>query len=177
MRNCDGCVACCNGTLSAMIGDHEVYRGSPCPHISCEKLNCSIYNDRPEVCKQFRCLWLIQDDIPEWMKPSNSGILLIYRPTPDPTADKGLLHAHVVEGSKATAAIVMSVVYYAYRNDWTLKFIFDGRQPEFSYVNGIINFNHGYMELSHLTMEKMQEVHLKELEQHGKMYMKWSDSN
>lgn len=173
MKTCDGCVACCNGTLSAIIGDHKVHRGSPCHNICYDNNSCKIYDDRPEVCRKFRCLWLIQEDIPEWMKPSNSGILLIYRPTPDSSADSGLLHAHIVEGHKANAGIIMSVIYYAYRNNWTLKFIFDGRQPEYSYVNGVINFNHGYMELSHLTTEKMQETHLLELDKYSKEYTQW----
>jgi hypothetical protein len=41
---------------------------------------CTIYDDRPvEPCQSYRCIWLIDNEIPEWMKPEKSKVILTAR--------------------------------------------------------------------------------------------------
>ena len=76
MRTCDGCTACCSGALRLKVEDTEVWRGNPCKYI-CNS-GCSIYESdkKPEVCSRYQCLWLVEETLPEWMKPSNSGVII-----------------------------------------------------------------------------------------------------
>jgi hypothetical protein len=77
-RNCDGCTKCCEGFLPAVIYDKPMYQGRPC-HFKKSK-GCAIYKNRPkEPCKTYKCEWLKDVEIPEWLKPSESKILLTGR--------------------------------------------------------------------------------------------------
>ena len=68
-RNCDGCTVCCDGWLAGKANEHYFYPGQKCYHVSDN--GCTIYEDRPEIpCKTFKCGWLLDKEIPEWMKPS-----------------------------------------------------------------------------------------------------------
>lgn len=117
MKTCDGCVACCNGTLNITIEKEEVNRNHPCSKICLDKKNCSDYNNRPSVCSIFKCLWLTQDDIPEWLKPSNCGMLLLKR--------NGYLEIHSVNHMTLTADVFMIALHFAYMNKWPVKFYLD----------------------------------------------------
>jgi hypothetical protein len=75
-RKCDECTACCEGWLTANIHGHEMRPGVKCHFLG---KTCSIYPNRPEnPCKQFKCEWLADENngIPEWIKPSQSGIII-----------------------------------------------------------------------------------------------------
>lgn len=74
MRECNGCTACCEGWLSGEAHGHYFQPGRPC-HFKCEG-GCSIYEKRPEnPCKTFICEWLVNPELPEWMKPSVSKVI------------------------------------------------------------------------------------------------------
>lgn len=75
-RTCDGCTACCEGWLSGEVYGKKFCPGTPC-HFKGES-GCSIYEDRPEnPCKSFLCEWMENLDLPEWMKPSVSKIIIL----------------------------------------------------------------------------------------------------
>ena len=81
-RSCEGCTKCCSGTLSATIEIqsrstvHEMKPGTPCVFVQIGK-GCSVYDERPEEpCKTFRCQYLVDEMVPEEMKPSRSNIIL-----------------------------------------------------------------------------------------------------
>jgi hypothetical protein len=77
-RECGNCTACCEGWLEGFVYGKELKKGIPC-HFMCEN-GCSIYEDRPEnPCRSYQCEWLINFDIPEWMKPNRSGIIVTTR--------------------------------------------------------------------------------------------------
>lgn len=77
-RECDGCTACCQGWLAGSAYQQEFYPGTPCHFLSCT--GCKIYENRPESpCKSYACEWLINGDIPEWFKPSESNIIITRR--------------------------------------------------------------------------------------------------
>ena len=75
-RNCDGCTVCCDGWLAGKANEHYFYPGQKCHYVSDN--GCTIYEDRPEIpCKTFSCGWLLDKEIPEWMKPSNIQAVII----------------------------------------------------------------------------------------------------
>lgn len=81
-RSCEGCTKCCSGALSATIqiesrsAIHEMKPGTPCVFVQIGK-GCGVYDERPEVpCKTFRCQYLVDEEVPEEMKPSRSNIIL-----------------------------------------------------------------------------------------------------
>lgn len=77
-RFCNGCTACCEGWLWGSAHGHNFYPGRPC-HFMCES-GCSIYEDRPEKpCKTFKCMWLTNQIIPEWLKPNLSKVIVVER--------------------------------------------------------------------------------------------------
>ena len=77
-RDCEGCTKCCEGWLWSEAYGHKFWPGRPC-HFMCEK-GCSIYENRPvDPCKNFKCEWLTNSDIPEWMKPSVSNVIICKR--------------------------------------------------------------------------------------------------
>jgi hypothetical protein len=77
-RSCDGCTACCEGWLWGSAHGHNFFAGRPC-HFKCET-GCSIYENRPEdPCKVFTCAWLTNKDIPEWLKPNLSKVIVVER--------------------------------------------------------------------------------------------------
>jgi len=74
-RQCGNCTKCCEGWLEGTIYGKKMYPGKPC-HFK-KHNGCSIYNDRPdEPCKSFNCEWLMEKEIPEWMKPEYSNVIL-----------------------------------------------------------------------------------------------------
>ena len=77
-RSCDGCTKCCEGWLWSEAHGHKFWPGRPC-HFLGEK-KCSIYENRPvDPCVNFRCEWLDNENIPEWMKPNVSNVIIYKR--------------------------------------------------------------------------------------------------
>jgi hypothetical protein len=72
-RTCDGCTKCCEGWLTGEAHGHQFYRGRPCFFLN---KTCTIYEDRPPVCRNFKCRWLDEDIFPEWMKPDLVDVII-----------------------------------------------------------------------------------------------------
>jgi uncharacterized cysteine cluster protein YcgN (CxxCxxCC family) len=80
-RSCIGCTKCCDGWLSAVIDDEPMYPGRPCKYVEIGR-GCSNYKDRPvDPCVKFKCEWLTNHTIPEWMKPSVSNAIVTSKET------------------------------------------------------------------------------------------------
>lgn len=74
-RACDGCTICCDGWATGVAYDKRFYPGRKCHYVN--DSGCTIYEDRPEnPCKTFKCQWLTNYDIPAWMKPNRSDVLI-----------------------------------------------------------------------------------------------------
>lgn len=58
-----------------------MFPGKPCHFNTRSSENCcAIYEDRPQFCKDFRCLWLARAEVlPEWMRPDLSGAVMVLR--------------------------------------------------------------------------------------------------
>ena len=140
MKNCDGCIACCNGTLNIDVYGEQVNRVHACSRICHENKNCSDYSNRPAVCSNFKCLWLTQDDIPEWLKPSKSGMLMLYR--------KGYLEIHSVNGINLTADVFLVGIHFAYMNKWPIRFYIDNvLTPYQDMIGGMISLNNANLQM------------------------------
>ena len=131
MRTCDGCTACCDGTLN--IEELNVYWGSPCKNICDSK--CVIYEDRPKVCSNFRCRWLDDETLPEWIKPSNSGLLIKYN------QKSRILYLISVYQKTIEPSTLLYAFSYAYKNGLFIKCIFDNTRDYQDRVHAIFKFS------------------------------------
>jgi Fe-S-cluster containining protein len=69
-RSCGECNACCKPFKIPEINKH----GSDwCQHCVVGH-GCSIYKDRPQACRSFKCTWLAGDE-DETVRPDNLGVL------------------------------------------------------------------------------------------------------
>ena len=72
MKECGGCTMCCK-----IIGVSELDK-SPnewCKHCDIGE-GCSIYKDAPDVCHDFKCLWLVSEDMPDELRPDKTKVVL-----------------------------------------------------------------------------------------------------
>ncbi len=71
MRSCDGCVACC-----VLLGVPEIGKDQMtcCPKLDPVRPGCSIYETRPQPCRDFACLWL-QERLPSSARPKTCGVV------------------------------------------------------------------------------------------------------
>ena len=81
-RSCGDCTKCCEGSLWATVNVesrntvHELKLGSPCVFVELGK-GCGVYDERPHSpCRTFRCQYLLDEFVPEGMKPSISNIII-----------------------------------------------------------------------------------------------------
>jgi hypothetical protein len=107
-RQCGDCTVCCEGWLTGSAHGKPFYPGRPCHFIGAQ--SCSIYNDRPEMCVKFTCLWLEQPDVfPEWLKPNHSKVLAYKQKTPN-----GHLYYRIHEcGQKIDSKILNYLVQWS----------------------------------------------------------------
>ena len=76
-KSCGSCTLCCKVLgITALQKPH----GTWCKHCTPGK-GCGIYPERPEECRRFSCMWLLEPELgPEW-KPDRSKIVLNLAPT------------------------------------------------------------------------------------------------
>lgn len=75
-RECGTCTKCCEGWLEGKALGHKFYRGKPCHFIAIGE-GCSVYSKRPkDPCITYKCLWLKDETLPLWMKPSNINAIV-----------------------------------------------------------------------------------------------------
>jgi hypothetical protein len=73
MNKCGTCTTCCT---ICEIPELNKPAGQLCKHYS---NGCTIYDTRPEACKNFHCLYVLQN-IPEHYRPDNLGVMFEKRP-------------------------------------------------------------------------------------------------
>lgn len=123
-RSCDGCTACCEGWLSANIHGHDMYPGKPCHFVSLGK-GCTIYKDRPKnPCVGYQCAWIADEDnfLPEWLKPSESGIIITPRNWNVKGQKQQLTYWNVTEtGKEMSATILFWLITFAEQNNISME--------------------------------------------------------
>jgi hypothetical protein len=111
-RECGDCTACCEGWLSGVVNDREFYPGMPCHFKGCN--GCSIYEDRPESpCKTYSCEWLKNNNVPEWMKPSKSGVIITGKDWTHPDGSKQVF-LEILEMGKKIDSTVLNWLFRTY---------------------------------------------------------------
>ena len=70
MGECGECTACCTlfpiGPINKPLNTH-------CPN--CVGNGCSIYNNKPQTCTDFKCAYLEGKNIPKELRPDRCGII------------------------------------------------------------------------------------------------------
>jgi len=119
-RSCDGCTACCQGTLSGSAHGHDFYPGKPCFFVT-EK-GCGIYENRPaDPCKNFKCDWLEHDYLPMWFRPDLSKIIVTKRKIDDE------IWVSVAEaGQKMDSSVLSWMLIWAANNKHNIRYQIDG---------------------------------------------------
>ncbi len=72
-RDCGSCSMCC---CLLEIEDLNKPADKWCGHCRPGNGGCSIYADRPEVCRNFACQWLINEGVPDFWFPKKSKMVL-----------------------------------------------------------------------------------------------------
>ncbi len=102
-RVCGRCTACC---VVPSIKSSELWPRPDKPsYVPCSDLvqvgkrpGCSVYEDRPGICRQFRCAWLQSPGLPDELRPDRCGVLAF------PGRGRVVV-AEVREGALAAAAL------------------------------------------------------------------------
>ncbi len=83
MRSCGGCTACCSVfAISEKESRFQLNKppGVPCEHLVqigySASMPCGIYQDRPEPCRAFECVWKQGDIKEEDLRPDKIGYVL-----------------------------------------------------------------------------------------------------
>ena len=119
-RSCDGCTKCCEGYLAGEIQGKQMGFGKPCFLVEIGK-GCNDYENRPEIpCKAFQCEWLINESIPEDLKPSTSNLIISRR-----FLNEKISYIEFVEaGSKLDSEVLSWAIENSLANDvnivWTI---------------------------------------------------------
>ena len=74
-KTCSGCNECCKGWLIGNAFESKFSPFNPCKYL--QNSSCSIYSERPDICKGFNCEWIINSDMPESLKPSTVNTIVI----------------------------------------------------------------------------------------------------
>lgn len=103
-RSCGACNKCCEGWLYGEVQSHQFRPGCACHFLTEGK--CSIYQTRPDnPCKSYNCEWLIDENIPGWMKPSNVNALFSKRNI------EGIEYYSLIEAGETLRSDVLSWVF------------------------------------------------------------------
>lgn len=126
-RQCGDCTKCCEGWLEADIYGHKMFPGQSCHFLEKGCNGCTIYSQRPQdPCKEYSCEWLDNsENFPEWLKPSNSGVIITKRIPPE-----GEEHAiyHVVEtGKKMDSSVLNWLIHWALKNQVNIQYQIEGK--------------------------------------------------
>jgi len=76
-RSCGECQLCCK-----LLGVREFNKphGVWCPHVGPPGRGCAIYDDRPESCRGFTCLWLASGISPPELRPDKIKGVMVCSP-------------------------------------------------------------------------------------------------
>ena len=105
MQNCGACNECCKEVLIQDIHGMVYDNSTVCTYLQCDK--CIIYADRPSVCKQYNCGWKLDNNMPAWMRPDKSKVL-INSNTKECILWEGILAEYIVPINKQISNKVMT---------------------------------------------------------------------
>lgn len=130
-RSCGDCTKCCEGWLQGEALGHKFYQGRPCHFLAIGK-GCTVYAKRPkDPCQSYKCGWLQNEEIPEWMKPSEINAIVDFRDI------EGIPYLRVKEAGQILSSKVLTwVIQYAISKNMNIYWEVDGGKnwlgsPEF----------------------------------------------
>lgn len=113
-RQCNECSECCKGWLTTNVHGRDVKAGRPCHYLGIA--GCSIYSDRPEdPCALYKCMWLVDKEIPEWLKPSTAKVIMSWKDW----SNGGYLEVKEC-GEKMDSTVLNWIYIFAGQNDFNL---------------------------------------------------------
>ena len=71
-RECGKCTLCCK---LIQVNSLDKPQGKWCEYCKTGK-GCTIYSVRPEDCRTFKCLWLMDERLPDTLRPDKSHVVL-----------------------------------------------------------------------------------------------------
>jgi hypothetical protein len=81
-RSCGDCTACCTVLSISTEAFHKPV-GVTCDN--CVASGCAIYDDRPQLCRDYHCVWRSMPGLDESWRPDLSGVMIVWD-TPPPGA-------------------------------------------------------------------------------------------
>ena len=120
-RSCGTCTKCCEGYLQGNALGHSFYRGKPCHFLAIGK-GCSVYAKRPvDPCQKYKCAWLIDENIPEWMKPELVNTIVDFREI------EGEQYICLTEaGEQISSKVLTWFIHYVLKNKLNFLWHLDG---------------------------------------------------
>lgn len=82
-HECDGCIGCCDGTLSHRYvtqSGKQLYCDTDRACDYCGPSGCLGYEDRPTGCDEFQCYWKQDQGLPMWLNPKECGFIILPYP-------------------------------------------------------------------------------------------------
>lgn len=135
-KQCGTCTKCCDGSALRVgtINNNIIPDGKPCIFLDQKNKKCLDYDNRPQFpCKEYMCMWLEFEDVPIWMKPEYSDVIVTHINfnnnsflwiTPFKTEYSAKYLSYVIEYAKKNK---MNVIYQPIKHG-SLKFIGDEKQ-------------------------------------------------
>ncbi len=119
-KSCGACTMCC---AALEIDELNKPAGPKCAH--CEA-GCRIYPERPQVCRDFECEWLMSRSLPQHFRPDRIGVLFMqdyeldeYRAVCSPSRvmawREPRVFAHLVAVAKSGRKVVAKAGLLAWR--------------------------------------------------------------
>jgi hypothetical protein len=110
-RKCGSCTKCCEGYLTGQALGHSFFSGKPC-HFVAIGTGCTVYSKRPQnPCIDYKCDWLTNLDIPEWLKPEISNVII------DTRIHKGHTYINLREAGNVVSSRVLNwFIQYVLKN-------------------------------------------------------------
>lgn len=149
-RECGSCTKCCEGYLQGSALDKNFYEGHPCHFVSIGK-GCTVYSKRPQhPCVSFKCEWLYNLEIPEWMKPNKINAIIKFDSIND------IPYLSVIEAGEILQSKVLSwLIQFALNNK--INFLWQV-ESGFSWI-GSPEFHQVMMEIPKDNFLHLKQVH------------------
>lgn len=78
-RNCGECTLCCK-----LMGVPELKKPSAKWCVSCDQgKGCTVYEERPQSCRNFQCFWLMDENFPDEFRPDRIHALAAFNDVKD----------------------------------------------------------------------------------------------
>ncbi len=78
-RNCGECTLCCK-----LMGVPELKKPSAKWCVSCDQgKGCTVYEERPQSCRNFQCFWLMDETFPDEFRPDRINALAAFNDVKD----------------------------------------------------------------------------------------------